>query len=156
MEEIAKHFDKLRFREKITEVEVGLESNAEYMTGAVADKYNPLKHTFADGCYIREIFMPAGQLIVTKIHKKEHPIFIMKGNISVLTDEGIQKIKAPYQGITKVGTKRLIYVHEDCVLITVHATEAKTIEEVEEDVIAKDFNDPVITLNDIKLLKIKT
>ncbi len=27
----------------------------------VANELNPLKHTFADGLYIREIFMPKGQ-----------------------------------------------------------------------------------------------
>ena len=53
----------------------------------VANKINPLKHTFADGLYIREIFMPKGQIISTGIHKKEHPYFVLKGDISVLTDE---------------------------------------------------------------------
>ena len=53
--------------------------------------------------------MPKGQIISTGIHKKEHPYFVLKGDISVLTDEGIKRIKAPYNGITKPGTKRLIY-----------------------------------------------
>ena len=37
-----------------------------------ANKINPLNHTFAGGCYVREISMPKGQLISTGIHKKEH------------------------------------------------------------------------------------
>tara|TARA_Y100000114_G_scaffold155520_1_gene179913 strand:- start:560 stop:1081 length:522 start_codon:yes stop_codon:yes gene_type:complete len=122
----------------------------------VANKINPLKHTFADGLYIREIFMPKGQIISTGIHKKEHPYFILKGDISVLTDEGIKRIKAPYNGITKPGTKRLIYMHEDSVWITVHATDKSTPEEVLEDVVAKDFNDPDISIESMKKqLKLK-
>ncbi len=123
----------------------------------VANTINPLKHTFADGLYIREIFMPKGQIISTGIHKKEHPYFVLKGDISVLTDEGIKRIKAPYNGITKPGTKRLIYMHEDSVWITVHATDKSTVESVLNDVIAKDFDDPDISIESMKRqLKLKS
>jgi hypothetical protein len=122
----------------------------------IANSINPLKHTFADGLYIREIFMPKGQVITTGIHKKEHPYFIMKGDISVLTENGIERIKAPYTGITKPGTKRLIYTHEDSIWITVHATDKETVEDVLDEVLAKDFNDPDVSLESIKKqLKIK-
>jgi hypothetical protein len=122
----------------------------------IANNINPLKHTFADGLYIREIFMPKGQVITTGIHKKEHPYFIMKGDISVLTENGIERIKAPYTGITKPGTKRLIYTHEDSIWITVHATDKETVEDVLDEVLAKDFNDPDVSLENIKKqLKIK-
>jgi hypothetical protein len=123
----------------------------------IANTVNPLKHTFAGGLYIREIFMPKGQIISTGIHKKEHPYFVLKGDISVLTDEGIKRIKAPYNGITKPGTKRLIYMHEDSVWITVHATDKSTVEDVLNDVIAKDFDDPDISIESMKRqLKLKS
>ena len=122
----------------------------------VANTINPLKHTFADGLYIREIFMPKGLIISTGIHKIEHPYFVQKGDVSVLTDEGIIRIKAPYNGITKPGTKRLIYMHEDTIWITVHATDKLKPEDVLEDVLAKDFNDPDISIENMKKqLKLK-
>ena len=40
---------------------------------------NPLKHTFSDKQYIREIQFPKGELVVTKIHKVQHPFFLLKG-----------------------------------------------------------------------------
>ena len=85
-------------------------------------------------------------LIITKIHKKEHPFFLMKGKMSILTEDGVKTIEAPHHGVTQPGTKRAIYAHEDCVFITVHATDKTTPEEVEEEVIAKDFNDSDISL----------
>jgi hypothetical protein len=119
------------------------------------NKINPLKHTFADGLYIREIFMPKGQIISTGIHKKKHPYFVLKGDLSVLTETGVERITAPYAGITLPGTKRIIYMHEDTIWITVHATDKKTVEETLDDVIAKDFNDPDISVESmIKKLKI--
>tara|TARA_R100000458_G_C8277813_1_gene253536 strand:- start:5566 stop:6132 length:567 start_codon:yes stop_codon:yes gene_type:complete len=123
----------------------------------VANKTNPLVHTFGDGFYMRNISMPKGQLITTGIHKKEHPFFVMKGDVSVLTEDGVHRIKAPYNGITQPGTKRLIYTHEDTVWITVHITDAKTIEEVHDDVMAEDFNDPAVSLEKAKeMLRIKS
>jgi hypothetical protein len=101
----------------------------------------PLKHTFVDGAYVREIFLPKGMLFVTKIHKKTHPYFIMKGDVSVLTEDGIVRIQGPHAGITVAGTKRLILTHEDTIWITVHATNETDISKIEEEVIAKDFNE---------------
>ena len=121
-----------------------------------ANEINPLKHTIVGGLYIREIFMPKGQLISTGIHKKEHPYFILQGEVSVLTDQGIKRVKAPYHDITKPGTKRLIFIHEDTIWITVHATEKESVEEILEDILAKDFNDPDLNLEALqKQLQLK-
>ena len=140
------------FRKKITELEQTI-INVEGTTGDVMHKANPVKHTFAGGCYIREIYNPANELIITKIHKKEHPFFLMKGEMSILTEEGIQNIKAPYQGVTKPGTKRAIYTHEECVFITVHATNNTTIKDVEEEVVCTKYEDLPPGCDALEILK---
>jgi len=143
------------FREKITEIQEKGTNEGLWMDDKKLHERNPVKHSFADGCYIREIFNPANELLVTKIHKKEHPFFLMQGEMSVLTEDGIKHLKAPYNGITKPGTKRIIYTHTDCVFVTVHATTETDVAKIEEQVIAKDFSDPLITQEDLKLLKNK-
>ena len=144
-----------KFRDKITEVEQKGITDRLWMMIKNYHERNPVKHSFADGCYIRQIFNPANELLVTKIHKKEHPFFLMQGEMSILTEDGVKHLKAPYHGITKPGTKRIIYTHSDCIFITVHATEETDVVKIEEQVIAKDFSDPLITQEDIKLLKNK-
>jgi hypothetical protein len=151
-QEIRKRKD---FRNKITELEKEGFDKEIWMNQDKLKELNPVKHSFADGCYIREIFNPANELLVTKIHKKEHPFFLMQGEMSILTEDGIKHLKAPHHGITKPGTKRIIYTHSDCIFITVHATTETNIDKIEEQVIAKDFSDPLITQEDIKLLKNK-
>ena len=101
----------------------------------------PLKHSFGDGLYVREIYSPAGHLIVTKIHKKSHPFFLLRGEMSILTDEGVKRISAPFYTITQPGTKRVIYTHTECVVVTVHATEETDVIKIEEEIISKEFND---------------
>ena len=107
------------------------------------DNAFPLKHTFVDGMYVREIFMPKGYLTTSKIHKLSHPYFITKGEVSVLTEEGVVRIKAPFSGITQPGTKRVIYIHEDCVWITVHPNpdNKEDLSKIEERIIAKTFDE---------------
>jgi hypothetical protein len=135
------------FRDKVQSIEKKLES---YPDSVYGDNACPLKHSFAGDQYIRKIFMKKGLMIVSKIHKHEHAFFVMTGDVSVLTEDGVERIKAPYCGITKIGTKRVLYIHEDTVWVTVHTVgEERDLEKIEERVIAKDF----IELDDQKLIK---
>ena len=112
------------------------------MPGAkFGDDACPLKHTFADGLYIREMRAPKGMLNVSKIHKKTHPYFILKGEYSVLTENGLVRVKAPHFGITKAGTKRIVYFHQDTIWITVHATEETDLQKIEDEIIAENFDE---------------
>lgn len=129
-----------------------VENEISKLPGAMFNDCFPLIHTFADGMYIREIRVPKGNLVVTKIHKLTHPFFLLQGECSILTEEGVKRIKAPYSGITQVGTKRIIYIHEDVIWTTVHATEKTDLKEIEEDIIAKDFKEIGIEIDDKLLL----
>jgi hypothetical protein len=98
----------------------------------------PLTHRFTPGLYVREIFMPKGSLVISKIHKTEHPYAILKGHAAVLTEDGaVQQIKAPFIGITKAGTRRVLFVHEDCVWATFHTTNLTDLAAIEEQIIEK-------------------
>ena len=78
-------------------------------------------HMFTDGMYIREIFMPAGSLITSKVHKTEHPYIVSYGKVAVSIDgDDWDEITAPYTGITKPGTRRVLYILEDCIWTTFH------------------------------------
>lgn len=86
-------------------------------------------HKFTDGMYIREIFMPAGSLITSKIHKTEHPYVISYGKTAVSIDGNEwNEITAPYTGITIPGTRRVLYVIEDCIWTTFHKIDGMTSE----------------------------
>lgn len=127
------------FQRKSMQLEEVIKKLPEHFEG---DSENcPLKHTFVDGAYVREIFMPKGMLIVSKIHKVTHPYFVLSGDVSVATDEGLVRIKAPFSGVTKAGTKRALYTHEDTVWVTVHVTKETNLRKIEKQIIAKNFNE---------------
>lgn len=102
----------------------------------------PLKHSFADGIYVREIFIPKGCVLTGKIHRHSHPNFLMSGEVIVVTEEGGREhLKAPLSMISKPGTKRAIMALEDTVWITVHFNpdNGTNLEKIEDYVIAPSY-----------------
>ena len=110
----------------------------------------PLTHDFVEGMYIRKIFMPAGSLITSKIHKTQHPYVVTEGVCSVkVNDNEWVLIEAPYHGITQKNTRRVLYIHEDTTWTTYHPTKVKlsnfkTVEDavnkIEAQIIQKRIN----------------
>lgn len=93
----------------------------------------PLKHIFTPGLYTRTIFMPRGSLITSLIHKTEHQFIVSQGTVLVkVNDNEWDEIVAPYLGITKPGTRRILYVKSDVVWTTVHPIDIKPDNDSEE------------------------
>jgi len=83
----------------------------------------PLHHLFGPGWYARSIFIPADTIATTLIHLHEHPFVISMGEVSVWTDEGRwERLCASHIGVTKPGTRRILYAHTDVIWHTFHVT----------------------------------
>jgi len=132
---------ELRRRKEFRTKIVNFENIVKSMPGSLGEDPFPLVHSFVNGLYIRQVTVPARTLTVTKIHAVEHAFFLLKGTISVLTENGVVRYTAPYQGVTKPGTKRIIWHHDEVIFTTVHATNKTDVQSVEEEVIAKDFSE---------------
>lgn len=98
-------------------------------------------HYIAEGLYAREIFIPKDTLLTGKIHKFEHLNIISKGDISVMTEEGMKRIKAPATIISKPGIKRIGYAHEDTVWTTIHACTETDIDKIEALLVVDTFEE---------------
>ena len=100
----------------------------------------PVKHHFAPGSYGREMTLPAGMVVVGKIHKHAHINVISKGRVQVFTEqEGALELAAPCTFVSSPGTKRVVHVLEETVWTTVHVTDKTDLAEIEREVIATDF-----------------
>jgi len=133
-------YTKEEFQDGIKTVENKMIESGKALHGEELDAFNPLKHSFGKGLYVREVFNPQGELLVTKIHKYDHPYFLLSGEMSILDKEGEKRIVAPHYGITKANTKRIIFAHTDCIFVTVHATNKTDLKEIEKEIISKDFS----------------
>ena len=98
----------------------------------------PVVHHFAPGVYMRQMDAKAGTLMVTKMHKTEHFLIILKGSASVLDNGELVHFKAPQIIKTKVGTKRVIYFHDDSSWLTAHPTTETDLGVIEEQLIVPE------------------
>ncbi len=96
-------------------------------------------HHFSEGVYAREIMIPKGTTLTGKIHKFEHLNIISKGDISVLTENGIERLRAPCTLVSKPGTKRVGYAHEDTVWTTIHATKERDLAKIEAEFVVNSY-----------------
>ena len=98
----------------------------------------PVVHHFAPGVYMRQMDAKAGTVVVSKMHRTEHFIMFLTGSCSVMTENGIEHIKAPCVLRTMPGTQRVGYFHEDTSCITIHPTQSTDLEEIEKQVIVPE------------------
>lgn len=109
----------------------------------------PVRHAFTPGFYVRQIFIPAGTLLTSKIHRTRHPFVITRGDISVWTKQaGVQRFSAPHTGITEPGTRRVLFAHAATVWTTFHATELTDLEAIEAELILPHVPGAGIALTD--------
>lgn len=141
----------------VTEFEKAVDSHSESLGDNSKNGLNPLRHFFTDGQYVREITLMPDLILTTKLHNRNHPFFLLRGDMTIVTDRGQERIQAPHFGITAAGTKRIIYTHTECVFFTVHATDKLTVEDVDLEILAEDYSTvdrhPVDTEQIKKLIK---
>lgn len=104
--------------------------------------FAPVTHRFTPGLYIREIFMPAGALITSAVHKTEHPYVVSAGRCFVYleNERRWELIQAPHTGITKPGTRRFLIVVYDTLWTTFHVTAKTDVGEIEDEILAPNAN----------------
>ena len=103
----------------------------------------PLKHTFADGIYIRQMDMKAGSMVVGAIHNHLHVWFLLTGHLAVATEDSIEEFIAPCYVLATPGSKRVIYAIEDSIFINIHKNpnNIENIDELESEIVSKTFED---------------
>lgn len=98
----------------------------------------PTRHYFASGVYAREITIPAGTIVTGKIHKYAQINVLSKGEMTVTTEEGPKRVRAPFTIVSPPGTKRAAIAHEECVWTTFHSTNETDLAKIEAHFIAQD------------------
>jgi len=91
----------------------------------------PVKHTFAPGICIREVFVPAGSNVVGHHHNFEHTNIIVTGHLFLQNALGEwDEIRAPCMFVAGPGRK-IIRVIDDTVWLNIFPTIEQDVETVE-------------------------
>lgn len=93
---------------------------------AIRDQLAPVPydtiHTHAPGLYIRTVRMPAGAVATGRVHTTEHIFIVTKGEMTVASENDVQRVAAGFQCVSKPGTKRAVFCHTDVECSNVHIT----------------------------------
>ena len=137
--EIKPQFD---LRQKVDVLQAEISKHPQYEP--------PTEHIFHGGMYCRQVWRPAGCLIVGKVHKKEHFYMIVSGTVSITTDDGVQTITGPMLLCSKPGTKRAVYAETDALCMTFHRVNSQTVESAEAELVEDDPNSMFAVGNNVK------
>ena len=103
----------------------------------------PLKHSFADGIYIRQMNMKKDSVVVGAIHNHLHVWFLLTGHITVATEDNIEDYIAPCYVTSTPGVKRVIYANEESIFVNVHKnpTNTQDLDELESEIVSKNYEE---------------
>lgn len=95
----------------------------EYMATKPRE-YGELTERGTPGLYSRELWMPKGMLCTSRIHATCHQFVVSEGAVTVYdTVSDTQNLfLSGHHGITYPGTRRVLFIHEDCRWVTFHPT----------------------------------
>lgn len=92
----------------------------------------PVVHLWTPGLYTRVIFMAAGTLLTSKVHRTRHVYHVLSGQADVyIPGKGWERITAPRVSATEPFTRRALFIVKDCLWSTSHPLTAE--EDAEPD-----------------------
>lgn len=101
----------------------------------------PVRHFFSRGVYAREMTCPKDAVITGRIHKYSQINILSKGEVSVITDDGLLRVKAPFTYVSEAGAKRAFVVHEEAVWTTICHTHITDVDQVEDELTVGSFEE---------------
>ena len=133
----------LEFEKSLINIADGVNIEGDGENVVTNSKIAPIKHTFADGVYIRQMYMFKDSIVVGAIHKHLHVWFLLTGHVTVTTEETTEDYIAPCYVVSTPGVKRVILAHEDSIFVNVHKNPSNTqdIEQLEKEIVALNYEE---------------
>ena len=106
-------------------------------------KIAPIKHTFADSVYIRQMDMQKDSVVVGAIHKHLHVWFLLTGHVTIATQDSVEDYIAPCYVVSTPGVKRVIHAIEESIFVNVHKNPSNTkdINKLEKEIVALNYKE---------------
>jgi len=110
---------------------------------AIPDSHveTPIEHHFSPGLYVRVMRIPAGTVVIGKIHNSENLFVFVSGDLHVETEDGGRRLTDFTVLPTRPGAKRAVVAFADTIVLNVHHNpdDCQDLEELERRYIAPSF-----------------
>jgi len=120
---------------------INVEGDGEHVV--TESKIAPIKHTFADGIYVRQMDMKADSVVVGAIHKHLHVWFLLTGHVTIATEDTTEDYIAPRYVVSTPGVKRVILANEDSIFVNIHKNPSNTkdLDMLEKEIVALNYKE---------------
>ncbi len=72
------------------------------------------EHYFAEGVFVRSVLIPAGEVVIGRLHYQSRVCMVMSGKCTFINEQRRKTVTAPWIGEFKAGSKTAVYAHSDC------------------------------------------
>jgi len=133
----------LEFEKSLINIADGINVEGDGENVVTNSKIAPIKHTFADGVYIRQMDMFKDSVVVGAIHKHLHVWFLLTGHVTVTTEDTTEDYIAPCYVVSTPGVKRVILAHKDSIFVNVHKNPSNTqdVDQLEKEIVALNYEE---------------
>ncbi len=102
-----------------------------------------IKHTFADGIYVRQMDMKQGGVVVGAIHKHLHVWFLLTGHVTIATEDTTEDYIAPCYVVSTPGVKRVILANKNSIFVNIHKNPSNTkdLDVLEKEIVALNYKE---------------
>ena len=101
----------------------------------------PISHWFSRGVYAREMSLEPGSLLTGRIHKYSQINVLLQGEVSVLLEDGIRRICAPFIYEAPAGAKRVMFAHTAVRWLTICGTHNTNTETLVDELTAATYQE---------------
>ena len=112
----------------------------------------PLLHDFAPGVYGRRIFMKKDTFVIGRTHKTEHFNIVLSGVANVMIDGETKQLRAGDVFVSKPYIKKVLYILEDMVWMTIHPVDSMDMEEIEKECVLTEEEEKLFLKGDLSWL----
>jgi len=137
-------------REKILKLEksminiadgINIEGDGKHVV--TESKIAQIKHTFADGIYVRQMDMRKDSVVVGAIHKHLHVWFLLTGHVTIATEDTTEDYIAPCYVVSTPGVKRVILANENSIFVNIHKNPSNTkdLDVLEKEIVALNYKE---------------
>ena len=133
----------LSFENALISISDGINIEGDGKHVVTDSKIAPIKHSFADKIYIRQMDMKKDTVVVGAIHKHLHVWFLLTGDVTVTTEDTTENYIAPCYVISTPGVKRVILANENSIFVNVHKnpTNTQNLDKLEKEIVALNYEE---------------
>lgn len=98
-----------------------------------------MDHQLRDGLYMRTVRTPANSIVCGAKFKKFGVSMLVKGKVSILSEQGCALLEAPLVFPTPAGSRKIGFCHSETILSVIFSVKGESLDEIEDELFSFEY-----------------